>query len=65
MAITEQRLDEFTNNNRSQREGISKLINALNRIIKQTKKSRIDRTGKNDIIKKLIKGMSKLILITI
>jgi ribosomal protein L7Ae-like RNA K-turn-binding protein len=64
MAIAEQRLNEFINNNRSQREGISELVNTLNRIIKQTKKSRINRTGKNDIIKKLTKGMSKLVLIT-
>jgi hypothetical protein len=62
IAITEQRLNEFTNNNRSQREGISELINTLNKIVKLTKRLRINRTGKNDIIEKLTKGMSKLIL---
>jgi phenylpyruvate tautomerase PptA (4-oxalocrotonate tautomerase family) len=30
--------------------------------VKQTKKSRIDRTDKNNIMEKLIKGMSKLVL---
>jgi hypothetical protein len=62
MAIVEQRLDEFTNDNRSQRKGISELINTLDKIIKQTKKLRIDKTGKNDVIEKFTKDMSKLIL---
>jgi hypothetical protein len=62
ITIAEQRLDEFTNDNRSQREKISELVNTLNRTVKQTKKSKIDKTGKNDIIKKLTKNMSKLIL---
>jgi hypothetical protein len=34
MAIAEQKLNEFTNNNRSQREGISELVNTLNGIVK-------------------------------
>jgi hypothetical protein len=34
MAIAEQRLDKFTNDNRSQRERISKLVDTLNKIIK-------------------------------
>jgi hypothetical protein len=34
IAITEQKLNEFINNDRSQREGISKLINTLNKIVK-------------------------------
>jgi hypothetical protein len=62
IAIAEQRLNEFTNNNRSQREGISKLINTLDKTVKQTKKSRVNKTGENDIIEKLIKNMSKLVL---
>jgi hypothetical protein len=62
MAITEQRLNEFTNNNRSQRKGISELINTLNKTVKQTKKLKVNKTGRNDIMEKLIKGMSKLVL---
>jgi hypothetical protein len=31
--------------------------------VKQTKKSRVNKTGKNDMIEKLIKDMSKLVLI--
>jgi hypothetical protein len=34
ITIAEQRLDEFTNDNKSQREGISKLVDTLNGIIK-------------------------------
>jgi hypothetical protein len=30
--------------------------------VKQTKKSKVNRTGKNDVMKKLIEGMSKLVL---
>jgi hypothetical protein len=62
IAITEQRLDEFTNNNRSQREGISELVNTLNETVKLTKKSKVKKAGTNDVIEKLTKGMSKLIL---
>jgi hypothetical protein len=64
IAIAEQRLNEFINNNKSQREKISELINTLNKTVKQTKKLRINRISKNDIIEKLIKNMSKLVLIT-
>jgi predicted nucleic acid-binding protein len=38
-------------------------MNTLNKIIKQTKKSKIDRAGKSDIMEKLTKDMSKLVLI--
>jgi hypothetical protein len=34
MAIAEQRLNEFINDDRSQREGISELVDTLDRIIK-------------------------------
>jgi ribosomal protein L7Ae-like RNA K-turn-binding protein len=63
MAITEQRLDKFINNNRSQRERISELVNTLNRTIKLTKKLRIERAGINDVIKKLTESILKLVLI--
>jgi hypothetical protein len=62
MTITEQRLNEFTNNDKSQREGISKLVNTLNKTVKQTKKLRVNKTDKNDVMEKLTKNMSKLIL---
>jgi uncharacterized coiled-coil DUF342 family protein len=52
IAIAEQRLDKFTNNNRSQRERISELVNMLNGTIKLLKKLRIERADINDIIKK-------------
>jgi hypothetical protein len=63
MAITEQRLDKFTNNNKSQRKGISELINTLNRTVKLTKKLKVKKTDINDMIEKLTKNMSKLVLI--
>jgi uncharacterized coiled-coil DUF342 family protein len=62
IAIAEQRLDEFINNNRSQREGISELVNMLNETVKQTKKLRINRTDKNDMMEKLTESISKLVL---
>jgi hypothetical protein len=37
-------------------------VNTLNRTVKLTKKLKIKKTGANDIIEKLIKGMSKLVL---
>jgi hypothetical protein len=55
-------LDEFTNDNRSQREGISELVNTLNGTVEQIKKSRVNRIGENDIMEKLTESMSKLIL---
>jgi hypothetical protein len=62
ITIAEQRLDKFTNNNKSRQKGISELVNTLNRTVKLTKKLRINRIGRNDMIKKLIKGISKLVL---
>jgi uncharacterized coiled-coil DUF342 family protein len=64
MAIAEQKLDKFTNNNKSQRERISELINTLNKIVKLIKKLKIKRADVNDIIEKLTKNMSKLVLTT-
>jgi ribosomal protein L7Ae-like RNA K-turn-binding protein len=37
-------------------------MNTLNRIIKQIKKLKINKIGKNNVMKKLTKGMSKLVL---
>jgi hypothetical protein len=65
MAIAEQRLNKFINNNRSQREGISELVNTLNGIVKLIKKLRIKRAGANDVMEKLIESMSKLVLTAI
>jgi uncharacterized coiled-coil DUF342 family protein len=62
ITIVEQRLNEFTNDNRSQREKINELVNTLNETVKQTKKLKINRTGRNDMIEKLTKNISKLIL---
>jgi hypothetical protein len=64
MAIIEQRLDEFINDDRFQRKGINKLVNTLNGTVEQTKKLRINKAGKNDVIKKLTKGIQKLVLNT-
>jgi hypothetical protein len=64
IAITEQKLDEFTNDDRSQRKRINELINTLDKTIKQTKKSRINKIDKNDVMEKLTKDVSKLVLIT-
>jgi uncharacterized coiled-coil DUF342 family protein len=63
ITIAEQRLDKFINDNRSQREGISELVDTLDKIVKLIKKLKIKRAGANDMIEKLIKGMSKLVLI--
>jgi hypothetical protein len=38
------------------------LVNTLDRIVKLIKKLRIKRAGVNDVMEKLIKSMSKLVL---
>jgi hypothetical protein len=62
MTIVEQRLNKFTNNDKFQREGISELINTLNKTVKQIKKSKVDKVNGKDVINKLTKNMQKLIL---
>ena len=47
-AITEQRLNEFTSGDRSKREEASELVDRVDGTVKQTKKSKAERSGESD-----------------